>query len=316
VTDPTPLPETPAPLSAPPAQSAVDVARAGVRFGARRFGLAALIWALHAVLSLAATFSVYWWAGRTTNRLALPLDYDALPTALWSPLLKGVAPGIGIAVLNLLWIVPLVWGASAALRVGAAYAAAHGGRGVRTGVGQRGWQGVGLSALVGLLTVAWGAAAVVAAALLDALWDGAASLFWSTFALMPVLLFGGWAVLAFAHDHARCAVALGMPVGRSLRIGLSAIGRDGPTVRLGVAALALAWLLWLAVPLADAHADGATRAAFWAAFVAGQLLLLARTWIDVAWIGGVAARHVALRADDGSWLGLRLPRPRRTPPAQ
>lgn len=301
-------PPAPEPLSAPPARTAWDVVGAGARFAGARVGLVALLWALQAVLSLAATFSVYWWAGRATNRLALPLDYDALPTVAWAPVLEAVRPGLALAALNLLWVVPLVWGGTSALKVGAAYAAAHGGRGVRMGVGQRGWQGVGLAALVGLLALGWAGASVLAASLLELVWTGPRGLLWSTFVTLPVLLFGGWAVLGFAHDHGRVAVALGTPVGRALRVGLAAIGRDGPTVRAGVGALALAWLLWLAVPWTDAQLGGATRAGFWAAFGAGQVLLLARTAVQTAWLGGVSARHVTLKADAASWLSLRQPR--------
>jgi hypothetical protein len=287
------------------------LARAAAKFGAQRPGIAALVHLLQAVVALLGTFSVYWWAGQATNRLALPLDFDEVPLLAWARLVDGLAPGVGLVLLNLVWIVPFVWIVASAIRVGAAFAAAHGGRGVRDGMGRYGWQGVGLASLVLLIALVWVVAAFVLASLVDAVMSGASDAFWSAGVALPVLLFGGWALLAFAHDHARCAVALGTPVFAALRAGLAAVGRDGPSVRAGVVVLLGSWALWLLPSWIDTALPGASPGGFWLAFGLAQLVLFVRTWVEIGWLGGIAARHVELRADEASWLSLRLPRPTR-----
>lgn len=300
--EPFPLPQ------APPIRRSTELIGFGGRFAIRRIGVSALLHLLQAALALLGTFSVYWWAGRTTNRLALPLDYDDVSLLTWAGILEGIGSGFALAFLNLFWIVPLVWLASSALRVSIAFAASHGGRGIRTGLGHYGWHGAGLAALFGLMAIGWMLVALLTSATVAALWDGAPSMLASYFVLLPVLLFGGWAILGFAHDHARAAVAMGSRITASMRLGLAAIGRDGPSVRAGVGAVLIGWLLWLTPLLADGVMDGASAAGFWTAFLVGQLLLFVRTLVDVGWIAGVAARHVTLREDEASWLSLRLPR--------
>ena len=292
---------------APPVRTTVELISAGGTFAARRIGVSALLHVLHAALALVGTFSVYWWAGRATNRLALPLDYDAVSLLTWSGILKELSAGFGLAFLNLLWIVPIVWIVSSALRVAAAFAASHGGRGIRTGLGHYGWRGVGLAALFGLLGLAWTLVAVLIATTLVSIVSGPSRTLWVYFVVLPVLLLGGWAVLAFSHTHARAAVALGSKVGESVRLGFGAVGRDGPSVRAGVGFLLTGWLLWLAPLAVDSALHGASPAGFWTAFLLGQLLLFVRTFVEVSWIAGVARRHVTLREDDLSWLSLRLP---------
>ncbi len=306
-----PLELTPEPFptpDAPPVHTSTDLLRAGSTFAARRIGVSALLHVLQSALALLGTFSVYWWTGRATNRLALPLDYDEVSLLTWAGILGEAGNGFALAFLNLLWIMPLVWIVSAALRTGVAFAASHGGSGIRTGLGHYGWHGVGLAALFGVLAIAWLLVAFFASATVAALWDGAPNALWSYFVLLPVLLFGGWAMLAFAHDHARAAIALGSRITDAVRLGLAAIGRDGPSVRVGVGVVLIGWLLWLAPFVVDTALDGASPAGFWTAFLIGQLLLFARTFVDVGWIAGVAARHVTLRDDEASWLSLRLPR--------
>lgn len=293
---------------APPVRTYRELIRAGSKFAFQRIGVSALLHVIQTALALLGTFSVYWWTGRATNRLALPLDYDDMSLLTWTGILGELGNGFALAFLNLLWIVPLVWGASAALRMGVAFAASHGGRGIRTGLGHYGWHGAGLAALFGLMVLGWALVALLAASTLAAVWIGAASTLWSYFVVLPVLLFGGWVMLAFAHDHARAAVALGSRITDAVRLGLSAIGRDGPSVRVGVGMVLVSWLLWIAPMLADAAMNGASPAGFWTAFLIGQLLLFVRTFVDVGWITGVAARHVTLREDEMSWLSLRLPR--------
>ena len=230
---------------APPVHTSTDLVRAGSTFAVRRIGVSALLHVLQGALALLGTFSVYWWAGRATNRLALPLDYDEVPLLTWTNVLGELGNGFALALLNLLWIVPLVWIISAALRTGVAFAASHGGSGIRTGLGHYGWRGVGLTALFGVLSTAWLLVAFFASATVAALWDGAPSALWSYFVLLPVLLFGGWAILAFAHDHARATIVLGSRIIDAVRLGLAAIGRDGPSVRVGVGVVLIGWGLWL-----------------------------------------------------------------------
>ncbi|MBO6574788.1 MAG: hypothetical protein JJ896_05200 [Rhodothermales bacterium] len=258
----------------------------GIQTMRARPGLAVLLWAVQLTLAwliatpvgaaIDASFSESGFGDEPLNAVLL-VDFFLQNRGVVASLL-----GMLVAVFPV-W---LVW--SALSGVGLAHALRDGGaRSFWTGASSWFWPGLGVTAIFALVALVWTVVMAVLGLVLAAGGGGEVVVFWTSLVFVPTLWIFGLAAMDMMLDYARIGLAArDLSVIKAVFFGVSF-----PLRRLSAHLLYVVWFgpaLLLAV--GPAPLEAALGLGF-LTFLIQQVLLLARQFVTIGWIGSEVALH-------------------------
>lgn len=256
--------------------------RSGIRIARQHPWLAMFIFLVHAVLGWAIATPIgsgLSAAFASSGIESIDVELLADISELGGGVLATVFGLVGIAfVLLFLWSSAVGVGLVEAIRIG-------GGRSFWRGVEVFFWRSLGLTAVFTLAAAVWTASAVLAGIVFFSALSGEVVIFWTVFVAVPTVWVVGLAAMDLALDYSRIAL-----VQRDLS-PFSAIG-GGIHFGLGRLSSHIIYLIWylpslilLVLPTPIETVLGAS----FGVFLLQQLLLLARAWVGIAWVGSQVA---------------------------
>jgi hypothetical protein len=207
---------------------------------------------------------------------------DGFNLSVWADLMETSGPLVQTLIAQLFWILPVLFVWKMASFAGLIYAQGNGG-------GNSFWQGLGKytgkSILLGMLfmviTVVVTLLVLVAVVVLSALLTGEVGSFWVQFVFTPLALVLGIALIDMMHDFGRIELILG----RKGVMDSWFSGMRWPFQSANANSIYIGWmvlgLIFLFIPFMLDFSMGGLLLAF----IVQQLLLYARAFITVGWIG-------------------------------
>lgn len=274
----------------------------GIGRVSKRFRLVLLIYAVNLLIAFLLVLPVYYMLGSVAASSGYSVELmQGFDPVLWADILSSAGAVLRSSLMQLVWALPvfLLW--KVASHVGLVYALQ---RSSNTDGPNYFWFGVGrytgrallLATLFLIPSVILCGLVLLLSFGLHRIWSGEVGGFWIYAVFAPLLLLIVLAIFNLMHDYGRIALLLeNRSVVTAWRTGLLWPFKHRTSLLLyafwffiGVVLLMLPTLLSINVPTE-------TISLVWILFLFQQLVLLARAWVNVAWIGS----EVALFEDVG-----------------
>ncbi|MBL7978609.1 MAG: hypothetical protein JNN12_09720 [Bacteroidetes Order II. Incertae sedis bacterium] len=275
----------------------------GIKNAAQRPKLILLLWlmglVIAAFMAIPATFALEAFAHVLPEGNPDIWKTPAHQTAFWELLIR-VRSAFGTTLLNLLWVLPLVWIWKVAYAVGLYHAFRTETPGTfREGVARYWSKGMALSLRFVVLSIGIQVVLITLFMVLGLMMQGERVLFWLFAVIWPTLAISAYALIALFQDYARVAVVLAhVSPKAAFRSGLRFPFRYGNASKL--------FLLWFAVTLfvgilpnvIELRFGFTSPVASWIVFLLTQILLFIRAAAIVAWHSSNVVFYTAARFYD------------------
>jgi hypothetical protein len=248
----------------------------------KRPGLAGLLYAGNLLLGIILSIPILVAFSNAVSESGYSPDLAAeFDIALWTDILRESGSLVTTMLLQLLWVLPVLY----LWKVGSTVGVVHAMRGEQTGSF---WEGLGRYAgkalLLGIPFLVLAVLSVLGIALLTALLSaapvGEVAQFWIRFVAAPILIILAVAVIDMMHDFARLELVLnGQSVWNAMFAGMSWFWQSG-----SAQALYMAWLVIGSVALILPFWADMAMGGLFLAFLFQQALLYVRSMVTVGWL--------------------------------
>lgn len=248
----------------------------------KRPGLAGLLYAGNLLLGIILSIPILVAFSNAVSESGYSPDLAAeFDAALWADILRESGPLVSTMLLQLLWVLPVLY----LWKVGSTVGVVHAMRGDRTASF---WEGLGKYAgkalILGIPFLVLAILAVLGIALLIALLSaapiGEVGQFWIRFVVAPILIILAVAVVDMMHDFARLELVLGgQSVFNSMYAGMNWFWQSG-----SAQALYMVWLVIGSVALILPFWADMAMGGLLLAFLLQQALLYVRSMVTVGWL--------------------------------